>query len=78
MGYQEETVFPFLNKKMDFSNEQEQHKGVHAFLTKFLETIHEAQIDILKFDSASLKHLMEASKEVLVGCFDCFPALCNS
>ena len=56
-----------LNKKMDFSNEHEQHKGIHDFLTNFLQIIHEAQTDAKKFDPSALTKLMEASKHVMVG-----------
>lgn len=63
---QEATVFPILNKKMDFSHEKEQHTELHAFLEKFLATIKDAQAEPSKFNAVELKELMVGSKDVMV------------
>jgi len=62
---EEATVFPFLNTKMDFGHEQEQHKAVHAFLDDFLERIKVAQADLSKFNAPSLLELAETSKDAM-------------
>ena len=59
-------MFPFLNTKMDFSHEKEQHKDVHAFLDNFLEHIRAAQADHSKFDAKMLKEMMESASKVMV------------
>lgn len=64
--FQEATVFPILNKKMDFSHEKEQHTELHAFLDKFLATIKDAQAEPSKFNAVRLKELMVGSKDVMV------------
>lgn len=55
---QEVTVFPYLNKKMDFSHEKEQHETVHAFLDDFLAVVREAQKDVAKFDAGKLQQML--------------------
>ncbi|CDO74766.1 hypothetical protein BN946_scf185001.g14 [Trametes cinnabarina] len=60
---EEAVVFPILNKKMDFSHEQDQHKAVHHFLDEFLAAIKAAQKDKSKFDAAKLKELMLNAKD---------------
>ncbi|KAI0324080.1 hypothetical protein GY45DRAFT_466949 [Cubamyces sp. BRFM 1775] len=67
---EEESVFPVLNEKMDFSHEQEQHKEVHAFLDEFLATIHAAQKDKTKFDAVKLKGLVLSAKDSLFTHFE--------
>ncbi|EKM53128.1 uncharacterized protein PHACADRAFT_259303 [Phanerochaete carnosa HHB-10118-sp] len=62
---EEASVFLILNKKMDFSHEQEQHKEVHSFLDNFLAKIRSAQKDNSNFNAAELKQLMQSSKEAM-------------
>ena len=54
---------------MDFAHEQDQHKIIHDFLDKFVETVKAAQADTSKFDASALLDLMHESKEVLVSLF---------
>ncbi|KAL1944080.1 hypothetical protein VTO73DRAFT_3898 [Trametes versicolor] len=67
---EEATVFPILNKKMDFSHEKEQHTELHAFLEKFLATIKDAQAEPSKFNAVELKELMVGSKDVMFAHFN--------
>ncbi|CAL1714139.1 unnamed protein product [Somion occarium] len=55
---EEKIVFPFLNTKLDFSGEIEQHKAVHAPLKAMVAMIHEAQADLTKFDPQQFKELV--------------------
>ncbi|KAG5636307.1 hypothetical protein H0H81_008478 [Sphagnurus paluster] len=59
---EEEVVFPFLNQKMDFTGEAEQHKVIHENLDRILAMIAEANGDHSKFDAAKLKALMAEFK----------------
>lgn len=63
---QEASVFPILNKRVDFSHEQEQHEEIHGFLDSFLAEIRNAQGDTSKFNAAELKRLMQSSKDAMV------------
>ncbi|KAI0071411.1 hypothetical protein K474DRAFT_1669051 [Panus rudis PR-1116 ss-1] len=65
---EEAVVFPFLNSKLDFSHEIEQHKGIHDPLSDLISMMHEAQKDVAKFDSqkiAELKSLMLGLRDPL-------------
>lgn len=59
-------VFPFLNKKLDFSPEIETHKVIHAGLHELLAIIHAAKANTDLFDAAKLKEMMLTLKEPLV------------
>ncbi|KAI0777634.1 hypothetical protein BD413DRAFT_601961 [Trametes elegans] len=63
---EEATVFRALNRKMDFSHEQEQHKDVHAFLDNFLVEVKAMQADPSTFDPAKLTRLMLGSQDALI------------
>ncbi|KAJ7754522.1 hypothetical protein B0H16DRAFT_1662884 [Mycena metata] len=56
---EEAVLFPFLNKKLDFSHEIEQHVQVAEGLTGIINYIDESTADHTKFDAAKLKDLME-------------------
>ncbi|KAJ7512632.1 hypothetical protein B0H11DRAFT_1698526 [Mycena galericulata] len=56
---EEEVLFPFLNQKLDFSTEIEQHVVVADGLTGIIKFIDEAAADHSKFDAGKLKELME-------------------
>lgn len=62
----EEVVFPFLNRKMDFSGEIGEHKVIHAALDEILAHITAAKADPSKFDAPKLKGMMEAFRTPLV------------
>jgi len=67
---EEVVVFPFLNEKMDFSGEAEQHKAIHATLDEISEMIREAKADHAKFDAEALKVKMVDFKPSLYGHLD--------
>lgn len=55
----EEVVFPFLNRKMDFAKEADEHKAIHTALDGIISHIREVKADTAKFQPAELKRLME-------------------
>lgn len=55
-------MFPFLNTRMDFSGEEEQHKVIHAALDAILALLS----DPAAFDAAQAVALMGPLKEPLV------------
>ncbi|KAJ6588748.1 hypothetical protein B0H19DRAFT_1100954 [Mycena capillaripes] len=57
---EEEVLFPFLNKKLDFSTEIEQHVRVAEGLTGIISYVDESVADHTKFEGAKLKEMMEA------------------
>jgi hypothetical protein len=59
-------VFPFLNKKLDFSPELEAHKVIHAGLDELLATIRASKADTTTFNADKLKEMMVKLKEPLV------------
>ncbi|KAI0763149.1 hypothetical protein BC629DRAFT_980508 [Irpex lacteus] len=52
-------VFPFLNQKMDFSGEAEEHKVIHDILEELISTINAAKDDHKKFKPADMIELMK-------------------
>lgn len=64
--FPEEVVFPFLNRKLDFSGEVEEHKAIHAKLDEILAYIAEVRADPTKFDAAKLKASMDDFRTPLV------------
>ncbi|RDB19400.1 hypothetical protein Hypma_013483 [Hypsizygus marmoreus] len=67
---EEEVVFPFLNQKMDFSPEIEQHRVIHDTLHVLLPLIEEAKADPSKFDAEKLKKIMIDFKDPLISHLD--------
>ncbi|KAJ7141987.1 hypothetical protein C8R46DRAFT_968177 [Mycena filopes] len=63
---EEEVVFPFLNRKLDFSEEQEQHKLIHSTLGSLKTKLRAAKTDPAKFDPAELKQIMVEFREPLL------------
>jgi hypothetical protein len=59
-------VFPFLNQKLDFSHEKEQHAVIHAGLDALAADLRTAKADTTKFDPDALKASMIALREPLV------------
>jgi len=57
---EEEVLFPFLNTKLDFSHEIEQHVRVAEGLTGIIAYIDQSTADHSKFDAAKLKEMMES------------------
>jgi len=55
---EEAIVFPFLQQKLDFTGELEQHKIIHAGLDELLPYIRSAKTDTSKFDALQLKNMM--------------------
>ncbi|KAG5731283.1 hypothetical protein E4T56_gene6521 [Termitomyces sp. T112] len=62
---EEDIVFPFLNQKMNFSEEKAQHELIHANLDRILSLIVAAKADPTKFDSCALRDIMNDFKETL-------------
>ncbi|PSR83537.1 hypothetical protein PHLCEN_2v5691 [Hermanssonia centrifuga] len=63
---EELVVFPFLNQKMDFSREEEQHKVIHDTLEKLLAIIQSAKEKPAQFKPDEMRELMVNFKEPLV------------
>lgn len=59
-------MFPFLNEKMDFSEEAAAHEIIHADLGRLTATLNEFQADLSKFDAAKIRQMMEELKGPLV------------
>lgn len=59
-------VFPFLSTRLDFSQEIEAHKTIHARLDELLATIRSAKADTSLFNAEKLKEMMVTLKEPLV------------
>ncbi|KAF7318885.1 hypothetical protein HMN09_00224100 [Mycena chlorophos] len=57
---EEESLFPFLSTKLDFSHEIEQHVPIERGLTEILAYIDASRADLSTFDAKKLKSLMEA------------------
>jgi len=64
-GSEEEIVFPFLQQKLDFGGEIEQHKVIHAGLEELLPYIRSAKADASKFDALKLKDMMSKLRDSL-------------
>ncbi|OCH85195.1 hypothetical protein OBBRIDRAFT_798421 [Obba rivulosa] len=62
---EESVVFPFLQTKLDFSREVEQHKGVHAGVDEVLALLQRAKADPTVFDPGMLKEIMKRLKAPL-------------
>jgi hypothetical protein len=62
-------VFPFLNQKLDFSHEIEQHKVIHAGVDEVIASIRAAKADPTKFDPSHVKDLMQKLREPLASVF---------
>jgi len=62
---EEEVVFPFLNRKMDFSEEQEQHKFIHSTLDALSKKLRTAKADPSTFNAAELKQVFQDFREPL-------------
>jgi len=67
---EEQVVFPFLNQKLDFSEEAEAHKVIHDALDKLYAMVEEGRNSPNSFDSKKLKELMEGLREPLSNHFD--------
>ncbi|KAK7685706.1 hypothetical protein QCA50_011050 [Cerrena zonata] len=61
----EAVVFPFLNKKLDFHNEIDQHKVIFSAVEKIIATINLYQADTSAYDPEYLKSLMVPLREPL-------------
>ena len=59
-------IFPFLNQKLDFGKEAEEHKGIHDALDRFGALIAAARADKTKFDPSALAQILEKLREPLV------------
>ncbi|KAJ7204653.1 hypothetical protein GGX14DRAFT_645750 [Mycena pura] len=57
---EEAVLFPFLNKKLDFSHAIEQHVVVANGLNEIINYIDQSSAEHSTFDSAKLKNMMEA------------------
>ncbi|KZV70217.1 hypothetical protein PENSPDRAFT_632032 [Peniophora sp. CONT] len=63
---EELTVFPVLNVKMNFAQEAEQHKGVHAFVDNFLAVVRKGQQDPASVDLDELRRLVDEGRGPLI------------
>ncbi|CAL1714138.1 unnamed protein product [Somion occarium] len=63
---EEAVVFPFLNQKLDFSKEIEQHKGIHAALATIIATIQLAQAQPARFDAEELKSQLISLRDPMI------------
>jgi hypothetical protein len=59
-------MFPFLNQKLDFSREREQHQVIQSALDALLMDFRLAKADTSKIDPGPLTVAMVALKEPLV------------
>ncbi|KZW02261.1 hypothetical protein EXIGLDRAFT_735740 [Exidia glandulosa HHB12029] len=67
---EEEVVFPFLNRKMDFHKEQDEHKVIHDTVDAILTFLTAAKADPSKFDAAHLKQILVEFREPLYSHLD--------
>ncbi|KAK9234253.1 hypothetical protein V1525DRAFT_72747 [Lipomyces kononenkoae] len=63
---EENSLFPILNTKLDFSAEQEQHKKVFSSIEKFTTYVRAARADNTKFDASLLTEVLAGAKKVLL------------
>lgn len=59
-------MFPFLNQKLDFSNEKAEHVVIHDGLDKITACIEAGKETPSAFDDKALKDLMTELKDSLV------------
>ena len=59
-------MFPFLNQKLDFHTEIDQHKVIFSSVEKIIATVTLYQSDLTKYDPEYLKSLMVALRDPLV------------
>lgn len=65
----EAILFPFLNRKLDFNGELEQHKVIHAALAELLPLFRSAKEDPFLFDATKIDMIMRHLREPLVSSF---------
>lgn len=68
-------MFPFLNRKLNFSQEVEEHKVIHAKLDEILGHLTAAKADPSKFDAPKLKSMMDDFRDPLVRQLPCHVCL---
>ena len=59
-------MFPFLNQKLDFHTEIDQHKVIFSSVEKIIATVTLYQSDLTKYDPEYLKSLMVTLRDPLV------------
>ncbi|KAK9490797.1 hypothetical protein V1508DRAFT_451139 [Lipomyces doorenjongii] len=62
---EENIMFPILNTKLDFSEEEEQYKAMYDAVDKFATCVRAARVDNTKFDATLLIDILEGAKDVL-------------
>ncbi|KAK9368276.1 hypothetical protein V1509DRAFT_623592 [Lipomyces kononenkoae] len=62
---EELNMFPYLQRKLDFAKELEQHRSMHILLELFLERIVLARKDPTKFDPKGLIHILKSAEDNL-------------
>ncbi|EJD39076.1 hypothetical protein AURDEDRAFT_116273 [Auricularia subglabra TFB-10046 SS5] len=67
---EEEVVFPFLNRKLDFGKEAEEHKVVHSTISTILALLTAAKADPSAFDAGRLKQILVDFREPLYSHLD--------
>jgi hypothetical protein len=64
--FQEEFIFPVLNRQMDFSGEKDAHDVVHDKIDSLEAMLRELQADHSKFNPDHIREHLLATKEPLV------------
>lgn len=59
-------MFPFLNQKMDFSKEKEEHTVIHGCLDRLMAIIKGGRANPSTFHADELRNLMVEFREPLV------------
>ena len=63
-------MFPFLNRKMDFHKEADEHKVIHDTIEAILAFLTAAKADHSKFDAAHFKQMLTEFREPLYAHLD--------
>ncbi|KAK9321530.1 hypothetical protein V1517DRAFT_170889 [Lipomyces orientalis] len=63
---EEHIMFPYLQRKLDFAEEVEQHKKIHDALDAFVEQIRLAKKDSAAFDPARMMQILKDAEDNLM------------
>ncbi|KAK9316087.1 hypothetical protein V1522DRAFT_420719 [Lipomyces starkeyi] len=63
---EERIMFPYLQRKLDFAKELEQHKNMHKSLTAFLEKVALARKDPATFDPKGMAQILKTTEDNLM------------
>lgn len=62
----ERLIFPWLNTKLDFGKEAEEHKHIHHELDRISALLDAAKADVAKFDAPTLARILHDLRQPLV------------